>query len=106
MTTANTGLAQGRAIRDSQLALFEVRDAAFLSRCRALALVIARQEGQVSINDIRAILEPPPGVSPNVYGAVFKDRRFKAVGYTQANHPSAHARVVRVYALKEESNGR
>lgn len=98
-------LEKGRALRDTQLTLFAVRDAAFLSRCRALALVIARQDGQVSINDIRAILEPPAGVSPNVFGAVFKDARFKAVGYTQATHPEAHARAVRVYALKGEKDG-
>lgn len=106
MSQAQRNLELGRAQRDSQLALFEVRDAAFLSRCRALALVIARQYGEVSINEIREILELPPGVSPNVYGAVFKDRRFKAVGFTQANHPGAHARTIRVYALKGEDNGR
>jgi hypothetical protein len=94
-------LAKGRALRDAQLALFSARDAAFLQRCRALAVVVAKQEGEVSINDIRGMLEPPAGVSPNVYGAVFKDSRFQAVGYTQAVHPEAHARAVRTYKLKE-----
>lgn len=93
---------KGRALRDSQLALFSVRDAEFLRRCRDLAVVLAKQDGQVSINSIRSLVVPPPGLSPNVFGAVFKDRRFKAVGYTQATHPAAHARAIRVYALNTE----
>jgi hypothetical protein len=99
-------LAQGRALRDGQLDLFDLRDAAFLSRCREVAAVLARAHGSVSINDVRAVLPPPPGVSPSVFGAVFRDRRFTPIGYTQATHPQAHARAVRTYALKQgEKNG-
>jgi hypothetical protein len=34
---------------------------------------------------------------------VFKGKAFRAVGYTEAVHPEAHARVVRVYALRLEA---
>lgn len=98
-------ISKARALRDSQLALFAVRDAEFLGRCRELAVLLAKQDGQVSINEIRNYLVPPDGVSPSVFGAVFKDRRFRPVGYTQATHPEAHARAIRVYALKEVANG-
>ncbi len=91
----------GRAIRDAQLDLFQRRDAAFLTRCRALAVEVARRQGTVSINDIRASVELPAEMHPSVLGAVFKTKQFQACGYTEATHPQAHARVVRVYQLKE-----
>jgi hypothetical protein len=92
-------LAAGRAIRERQLDIFEQTDHQFLERCRALAVLICRQQGQVSINDIRAYIEVPPGVHPSVLGAVFRTKQFQKVGHTEATHPQAHARVVRVYSL-------
>jgi len=97
----------GRVIRDSQLDLFQARDAVFLARCRALAVEVARQQGTVSINDIRAGIQLPAEMHPSVLGAVFKTKQFQACGYTEATHPQAHARVVRVYQLTNqgETNG-
>lgn len=98
----------GRALRDSQLDLFQRRDAAFLARCRILAVEIARRQGTVCINDIRASVQLPAEMHPSVLGAVFKTKQFKACGYTEAIHPQAHARVIRVYQLTNqqgETNG-
>lgn len=89
----------GRDIKQRQLDIFEQRDHQFLERCRALAVVLCKQQGQVSINDIRQFIEVPPGVHPSVLGAVFRTKQFKRVGFTEAVHPQAHARVVRVYSL-------
>ena len=94
-------LAAGREIRDRQLDLFEQRDHHFLARCRALAVLVCKERGEVSINDIRAIIEVPPGVHPSVLGAVFRTKQFVKIGLVEANHPQAHARVVRVYQLQE-----
>lgn len=91
----------GRKIRDSQLDFFEVRDEEFLSHCRTIAVAHAQQFGTVSINDVRERVSIPIGMHPSVFGAVFKGKRFKAVGFTEATHASAHARVVRVYQLAE-----
>jgi len=95
----------GRQLRDQQLDMFELRDTEFLSRCRALGVEICRTSatGTVSINDIRALCPRPSGTHPSVYGSVFKGKAFRAVGYTEAVHPEAHARVVRVYALRLEA---
>ncbi len=97
----------GRVIRDTQLNLFQARDAVFLARCRLLAAEVCRKQGTVSINDIRAGIELPAQMHPSVLGAVFKTKQFKAVGFTEATHPQAHARVVRVYQLTNqgETNG-
>lgn len=93
-------LSVGRALRDSQLALFEIRQAEFLESCRALAIEVCKRKGTVSINDIRERIAVPPGVHPSVLGSVFKRGLFSVVGFTEATHPQAHARIVRVYALK------
>lgn len=91
----------GQVIRDAQLNLFEQRDATFLARCRAIAAEVCRQHGSVSINDVRERVQIPAEMHPSVLGAVFKDKKFKAVGFTLANHPQAHARVIRTYQLQE-----
>lgn len=88
-----------RAIRDAQLGLFEIRDYEFLQSCRAAAVAIAKARGHVSINEVREAVTLPPNVNPSVLGAVFKGKQFRPVGYTEAKHPSAHARVIRVYSL-------
>jgi len=95
-------LTAGRALRDSQLLLFEQRDTAFLSRCRILAIEIARRQGTVSINDIRAQIRLPAEIHPSVLGSVFRTKQFKKVGYVEATHKAAHARVVGVYAFVNE----
>ncbi|MEY4338080.1 MAG: hypothetical protein RL680_975 [Actinomycetota bacterium] len=89
----------GRSLRDSQLALFEQRDTEFLSHCRTIAVEVAQKVGTVSINDIRAQVLLPAHVHPSVLGSVFKSKRFQAVGFIEAAHKAAHARVVRVYKL-------
>lgn len=91
----------GRSIRDNQLALFEVRDTEFLSRCRQLAVEVCHLQGTVCINDIRARIDLPEGMHPSVLGSVFKNKRFQAIGFTEATHREAHARVIRVYKLTE-----
>jgi hypothetical protein len=89
----------GQTLRDNQLGLFEVRDSEFLCRCRTLAVQICQQQGSVSINDIRSQISIPDGMHPSVLGAVFRGKQFRAVGFTEASHPQAHARIIRIYEL-------
>lgn len=95
------GLAEGRALRDGALAIIEVTRKAWLTEARAEAVRIARIKGCVTINDVRETVALPDGINPNAWGAVLKCRELTAVGYDQAHHPAAHARVVRVYKLKD-----
>lgn len=96
----------GRTIKEQQLGLFEAQHADLLERCRAAAIVYARQHGFVSINEVREAVTLPPGTHPSLLGAVFRTRQFRAIGYTEAHHPAAHARAVRVYTLKEMQDGK
>jgi hypothetical protein len=93
----------GKALRDAQLALFECRHVDFLDQCRQIATDIAKANGQVSINDVRAAIQLPAELHPSVLGAVFRSKKFTAIGYTEAAHKAAHARAVRVYKLKEDA---
>lgn len=90
----------GRQLRDAALAYFECARSDWLNAARIKATQIAIKKGQVTINDLRESMKMPEDFSPNTWGAVFKSKDFEAVGYTQASHAAAHARVVRIYKLK------
>lgn len=96
-----SGLALGRKLRDTALSIFETTRKAWLTEARAEAIQIARTRGSVTINEVRKTIDLPAGLHPNVWGAVMKCKELKPVGYAQAEHPAAHARVVRVYQLSE-----
>ena len=94
-------LLEGKRRRDEGLDRASQTSSDFLSHCRSLAYRHAISNGETSINDVRRGLEGiPHDVNPNVLGAVFKEKMWEAVGYTQAEHPNAHARTIRVYKLK------
>jgi hypothetical protein len=90
---------EGQQIRNAQLDFFEERDSEVLSRCRSLAVQIAKRQGEVSINDVRKHIQVPSGTHPSVLGAVFRTKQFRKIGLCEASHPEAHARIVRVYEL-------
>jgi hypothetical protein len=98
----HAAVTEGRARKERQLDIFEQRDHEFLERCRAIAVMVCKLRGEVSINDVRTLVEIPDGVHPSVLGAVFRTKQFQGIGYTEAAHPQAHARVVRVYQLIEK----
>ena len=91
----------GQELRDAGINRVSLGREDWIAKARDMAWWIAKQSGQVSINDIRGVIDLPDDYHPSTWGAVFKSKDFEAVGYCQATHPSAHARVVRVYKLKE-----
>lgn len=97
----------GRQIRDAVLADLEKRRWAYIEQARRYAVDFARRWGVVSINNVREGCPPPADVPPAALGAVFKERKvWQVVSFCLAEHPAAHARVVRVYKLKGEDRGR
>ena len=94
-------LLEGKRRRDEGIDRAAQASSDFLSLCRRIAHEHAIYNGETSINDVRKRIEGVPhNVNPNVLGAVFKEKMWEAVGYTQAEHPNAHARTIRVYKLK------
>ncbi len=95
------GLFEGRARRDKGLAKVSQGFGWWLDQARFLAERIAKQKGQVSSDDIHNALELPEGAHHNLMGAIFKDPRFKPIGYTHSSRPSAHGRIIRIYCIKQ-----
>ena len=93
----------GRDLRDAGVARVSIGREEWIAKARGTAIAIARRAGQVTINDVRKFIELPDNYHPNTWGAVLRGDAFEPIGFCQATHPSAHARVVRVYKLKEQA---
>lgn len=91
----------GRELRDAGISRVSLGREDWIAKARDMAGWIAKESGQVSINDIRGVIDLPDDYHPSTWGAIFKSKDFQAVGYCQATHASAHARVVRIYKLRE-----
>lgn len=97
----NGSLNFGRQLRDAGIARV-TRDTATqhcIRSARDWAESYARRHGTVSINDVRRVLDLSM-LPPNAIGAIFRDKRFSACGYTQAEHADAHARTIKIFSLK------
>jgi hypothetical protein len=94
---------KGRALRDAGIARVSIGREDWIAKARDMAIWIAKRSGQVTINDVRQLIDLPEDFHHNTWGAVLRGDAFEPIGYCQATHPSAHARVVRVYKLKEQA---
>ena len=94
---------KGRELRDAGIAAVSIGREDWIAKARSLAVSIAKRSGQVTINDIRQFIDLPDDFHVNTWGAVLRGDAFEPIGYCQATHPSAHARVVRIYKLKEQA---
>ena len=93
---------KGRKLRDAGIARVSIGREEWIAKARGTAVAIAQRAGQVTINDVRKFIELPDDYHPNTWGAVLRGDAFEPIGFCQATHPSAHARVVRVYKLKDQ----
>lgn len=63
--------------------------------------------GTVTADDVRDLVELPPGVTPKAFGAVpgplAKSGIIERAGYTETCRPMAHARPVSVWRLRDRS---
>lgn len=94
---------KGRELRDAGIAAVSIGREDWIAKARDMAIWVAKQSGKVTINDVRQFIDLPDDFHVNTWGAVLRGDAFEPVGFCQATHPSAHARVVRVYKLKEQS---
>ena len=94
---------KGRDLRDAGIAAVSIGREDWIAKARDMAIWIAKESGQVSINDVRQFIDLPDDFHPNTWGAVLRGDAFQPVGFCQATHPSAHARVIRIYKLKGQS---
>lgn len=92
-------LVRGRQYRDSGVTRVGRNNEEFLFRCRQFAIDTCRRDGKVTIEQVRVFATCNNLIPnhPNAWGAIFKTRYFKPVGFTQNAIESAHARLVRVW---------
>ena len=71
----------------------------WVSFMRELAQTHSDIYGSVTADNVRNVSEKTARhpKHPNAYGAVFKGKGWKAIGYTQSQHPSNHGRTIRVW---------
>lgn len=79
------------------LPLFEEKRETWLASARALALRLAADGREITIDDVRAHVPPPENADPRVMGAVFKRGAWQCVGYRRSTRPECHGRPVGVF---------
>lgn len=94
---------KGRDLRDAGIARVSIGREDWIAKARSIAVSIAKQFGQVTINDVRQFIDLPDDFHANTWGSVLRGDAFEPIGFCQATHPSAHARVIRIYKLKGQS---
>ena len=84
-----------------QAAHFENHRMEWLAQARAVARRIARQNGTVTIDQVREFCPPPAGVDPRVMGAVMQPREFQMIRLTESRRKACHGRHIGVFKLRD-----
>lgn len=82
-----------------QQSAFSFGAADWIEKARATALYLAASDGEVTIDRVLQFTPRPDWVSVNATGSVFRDKRFKCVGFTKTSKVSGHARIIKIWAL-------
>ena len=73
----------------------------WLAQARAVARRIARENGTVTIDQVREFCPPPAGVDPRVMGAVMQPREFQMIRLTESRRKACHGRHIGVFKLRD-----
>ena len=94
---------RGQLLRDLGIATVHSHNADWVTTAREVAVALARRNGTVVADDVRAVLYPldiKPG-HHNSWGAVFRDLRLEWTGVFQPSAvPSRHRNQQRVWRIK------
>jgi hypothetical protein len=104
MDTQTLDLLAGVQLRDIGVQKVYDHNRAWVDKARSTAKALAALNGSVSIDDVLSMCNRPEAVHPNATGTVFRENVWEKIGYKQSAKPSAHARVVGIYKLKDYSN--
>lgn len=92
----------GMAQKQLGLDLVENNNQAFIETMRSKARMLARRDGSVTTDCLRAIardmgIEPD---HPNAWGAIFKGGEWEQIGFESSVLPSNHGRIIRRWSLR------
>ena len=89
------------------LPLFEATRTDYIVRARQAAIKLGRERGWISIDDVRSICGPPPGVDPRVMGAIFREGdQWTCVGYHRSSRATCHNRPVALWRWIGDERGK
>lgn len=91
--------AEAKAQKEAVFDVLEITRTEFLVKARATARRHALNHGTVTIDDVRWLTPLPDGMSPNVFGAVFRGNEWECVGFEASTRVLARARTIRRYRL-------
>ena len=95
-------LLEARRRRDMGIARVSGNNQKFIDWARHTALLEIHRHGSVTIDSIRDIQKFYGVDNPthrNAYGAIFRDKRFKPIGFTPSKQVSNHGRRIIVWGL-------
>jgi hypothetical protein len=101
------GRTEGERRRDEALTLLAEHRAALIRRAQRALLMRLLDTGTATADDVRAIVELPPGIDPRLMGAAVRSlacvRLIVSAGRTRSTRPAAHARWVDVWTLRDRA---
>jgi hypothetical protein len=74
----------------------------WLALARATAIRMGQRGVEMTVDQVRAVCPPPPGVDPRVMAAIFPRKRWERVGYAPGFRKASHARPVCIFKLRAE----
>lgn len=83
------------------LPLFEALRKPWIDQAREVARQIARRDGTVTIDQVRAVLPPPKDVDPRCMGAVLHSKEFTRVGFCNSERKECRGRPISIFALRD-----
>lgn len=89
------------AIRGRNAALESVgsHNEPWVSKARSLALLLAAQNAEVTIEDVLRIYPRPSYINQNACGCIMRNKRLKLIRYTTALKSTSNGRKIGVYSL-------
>jgi len=72
-----------------------------LQTARRMARILAGNGAEISVDDVRDSL-PNLSWDLNWVGSLFREKCWVPVGFIQARHSKSHARIIRLWKLRNE----
>lgn len=80
------------------LSLQEDAHSRWIEEARQVAVRLARERGEVTIDDVREVLPPPVCVDPRINGVVFRPSKYwRCVGYRKSAREENHNRPIGIW---------
>ncbi len=110
MVALQSGQTEGEARKQEQLAMLRERRAVYVRRGQRALLGRLLEGGNATADDVRQVVELPPGIDPKLFGAVpgslARGGIIERAGFVKTARPTAHARPVTLWQLRDAAKAR